>query len=150
MIVRKINTVDDALKERLIELSGLLNDPELDVAATMKYVISQINRLGLFGAFDDNTLMGYILAEPPGDLYPRRAFLWITAVDKHVPRIVSDGMFDMMCRWCIQQGATYLWGWTKRSSKAINRLYGFEEVAEKQVIRPLIGNDHLIVERAIA
>ena len=150
MIVKKINTVDDALKERLTELSGLLDDPEMDIVATVQFVISQLDRLGLFGAFEGNMLMGYILAEPPGAFYPNRAYLWIAAVDKHLPRTVSNGMFDMMCRWCIQQGATHLWSWTKRSPRVIHRLYGFEEVAEKQVIRPLVGDDHLNIERAIA
>lgn len=150
MIVKKITSVDEPLKAQLIELCDILDDPEMDIQATVGMMISRLDGLGLFGAFDGDKLSGFALAEPPGVIYPKRAFLWITAVDKNVPRRVSNGLFDMMCRWCISKGATYLWGWTKRDIQVIKRLYGFEEVAEKQVIRPLIGDDWLKIERVSA
>ena len=148
MNIRQIIHLNRLIGIEILGLVDKVDDRELDLTAYWKYLRDQYHRLGLFGAFDDaGRLLGYLHAEPPTPLFPKRGYLYVAATDPQLGREGAQELFRAMKEWLADNGATYLWGWTRRSPRAINRLYGFEVVKERQVVCPISGDDYLKVER---
>ena len=145
MQLKRISHIDESLGSQIAALISTLNDVEMDINAFVGYLIESTETIGLFGAFENNCIIGLIYIEPPDIIYPNKGYLFLTIGSKKLPHRKSLELLEMAKRWSIEQGATYLWGWTKRSPRAIKRL-GVDVVKERQVILPLVGNDYLNVE----
>ena len=148
MRVERILQIDDDLGQQMLDLIETIDDEDMNVDAFIRYFTSSLNEIGVFGAFDDNgKLCSMVYLEPPTEIYPKRGYLFITVSLPGTRLEVSKAVFNAGNEWVISKGATYLWGWTARSPRAINRLYGFEVCKERQVVCPLVGDDHLKIKR---
>ena len=111
--VRRILKIDDPLViDELYLLTETIEDQELSVDAVVKYMTENLESIGVFGIFDGDALRGFIYVEPPVPFYPNRGYLYIVAIDPIVPISVSKKLFTLSNDWLMENGATYLWGWT--------------------------------------
>ena len=147
MEIKRILQIDDDLGQQMLDLIGTINDEDMDVQAFIDLFIASLSEIGVFGAFDGDSLRAIVYFEPPTAIYPKRGYLYIAAAYPGTPVSVSRDVFDAGCDWIKEKGATYVWGWTSRNPRVVNRIYGFELVQEKQIILPLVGDDHLKVKR---
>lgn len=147
--VGRILEVNEYLEAEIVELMKILEDPECSIDGYMHWFKAVPERIGLFGAFDEEgRLVGMIFGQAPISTYPNRGYMPITAVYKEVPQKITKQLFDMTVAWCKENGAKYVWGWTKRSPRVLKRLYGYEVCKERQIIVPIDGYDeHQNVER---
>ena len=145
-----ITKVDNELAQVIADLIRTIDDPAMDVPSFVLYIMAKAPSQGLFGAFKlldgDLSLKGFLYCESPTMIYPGRASLFLTCVDPSVPIKVSKRLYKVTCDWARSQGATYMWGWTKRSPRAIKRLYGFKIAAERQVFSPLYDDETPFIE----
>ena len=147
MRIERITELHRDHAAQMVRLMDLIEDAELDKNAVLSKILHALDRTCLIGLFDGEELKGFVYFTGPNTWYPKRGYLNLTAIDATVPQKYSRMAYDMGCQWLIERGATYVWGWTKRSPRAIKRLYGFEAAKERQVVFPLVGDDHLKVER---
>ena len=147
MRIERILEINDDLGGQMFDLIETIDDEDMNVDAFIRYFVSSLDTIGVFGAFDGDKLQAIAYLEPPTEIYPKRAYLFIAAAYPGTPPAVSKELFNVSNQWAIDQGATYLWGWTARNPRALNRLYNFEVCQEKQVVCPLVGDDHLKIKR---
>ena len=150
--VERITNIDVKMERDMRRLMAILDDPEMSIDAWIDIFKRYTMRVSLVGAFDEwGNLHGFIYGRSPNPTYPNRGMMPITVMDPCVPRITSKQVFDAVLAWLEKHGAKYVWGWTKRSPRVLKRLYGYEVVAERQIIVPLAGHDeHTNVERMTA
>ena len=147
--VGRILEVNEFLEAEIVELMKILEDPECSIDGYMHWFKTATDRIGLFGAFDEEgRLVGMLFGQAPIRTYPNRGYIPISVVYSTVPQQITQQLYEMTITWCKDNGAKYIWGWTKRSPRALKRLYGFEVCKERQIIVPIDGYDeHLNVER---
>ena len=150
--VERITNIDVKMERDMRRLMAILDDPEMSIDAWIDIFKRYTMRVSLVGAFDEwGNLHGFIYGRSPNPTYPNRGMMPITVMDPCVPRRTSKRVFDAVLAWLEKHGAKYVWGWTKRSPRVLKRLYGYEVVAERQIIVPLAGHDeHTNVERMTA
>ena len=142
-----ITKVDNELAQVISDLIWTIDDPAMHVPSFVLYIMSRASTQGLFVAYDPmGYAKGFLYCESPTMIYPGRANLFLTCVDPSVPIKVSKRLYKATCDWARSQGATYIWGWTKRSPRAIKRLYGFKIAAERQVFSPLYDDETPFIE----
>ena len=147
-LICRITDVNEYLEAEIRELMKILEDPECSIDGYMYYFKNSTDKIGLHCAFYKGNLVGLIFGQAPIRTYPNRGYMPITAVYPTVPQKITKQLFDMTVDWCKDNGAKYIWGWTKRSPRVLKRLYGYEVVKEHQIIVPIEGFDeHLNVER---
>lgn len=146
---RILEVDNEYFESEIAELMKLLEDPECSIDGYMHWFKTATDKIGLFGAFDSQGyLVGLLMGQAPIRTYPNRGYIPISVVDPSVPQRITKKLYDMTIAWCKDNGAKYVWGWTKRSPRALKRLYGFEVCKEHQIIVPIDGYDeHLNVER---
>ena len=137
MRITKINHIDEVLGQQILDLVGIIDDPEMDFNEFTNYFIANAKENGVFGAFDDDDLVAFIYAEPPTAIYPNRAYFFIAASFPTTPVSVSRELFEYASEWARHEGATYWWGWTERNPQVLERIYGFKAAKEKQIVCPL-------------
>ena len=133
-IVERVTFIDDSIYNQLRNLLNLIDDEDMDKDAVADMIDPEE---GLFCIFCENVLQGFIYGTAPVTTYPKRAYLFFAALHKSVPRKAANTVFDMLCDWSRDCGATHLWGWTQRDTHVLERLYGFKDASEKQIRKEL-------------
>jgi hypothetical protein len=131
----------------ILTLAAMIKDEEFSLQGYYDYLVHRIDTIGLFGAFnDDGKLVGIVHFERPGRLYPERGHIVLAAIERGVPHKVSKELHSSGEAWVQDQGATYVWGYTKRSPRATRRLYGYRLVKEHQMLKGLSGDTYKNIE----
>jgi hypothetical protein len=143
MIVKQLHHLNTLVEIEIINLLSLIKDDEFNYEGYLGYLRRNLSKIGVFGLWDeDGELMGMVHFEKPGTWYPERGFIQLAAIYPIVPRSKSIELHTAGEEWVKENGATYVWGWTKRQPRAVRRVYGYSVVKENQMIKGLSGNTY--------
>lgn len=128
---------------RLLQIANLIQDnDEVDVVQYVEYLRGYIRTDDIFVVviMDERlNIAGIVHAEAPHPIFPKQGYTMFAYLRPDVPRKDADQALKMMEDWYKKMGCSHYIMHTRRSPRALERLYGMHKTDEVVMRKDIDG-----------